>query len=34
VQVIKGFYIHATVFVLVNVGLFVINALTGGVWWF
>jgi hypothetical protein len=38
VQAIKGFYVHATVFVLVNIGLFVINALTGGlaggVWWF
>jgi hypothetical protein len=30
VQAIKGFYVHATVFVLVNIGLFVINALTGG----
>src|SRR3712207_6890238 len=38
VQAIKGFYIHASVFVVVNLGLFVINALTsglaGGVWWF
>src|ERR671910_3384285 len=38
VQAIKGFYIHASVFVVVNIGLFVINALTtglaGGVWWF
>jgi hypothetical protein len=38
VQAIKGFYIHASVFVLVNIGLFVINAFTsglaGGVWWF
>jgi hypothetical protein len=38
VQAIKGFYIHATVFVVVNIGLFVINALTsglaGGVWRF
>jgi hypothetical protein len=35
---IKGFYIHATIFAFVNIGLFVINALTsglaGGVWWF
>jgi hypothetical protein len=38
VQAIKGFYIHASVFVVVNIGLFVINALTSGlasgVWWF
>jgi hypothetical protein len=34
VQAIKGFYIHASVFVLVNIGLFVINLLTGGGWWF
>ena len=38
VQAIKGFYIHASVFIVVNLGLFVINALTsglaGGVWWF
>jgi hypothetical protein len=30
VQAIKGFYIHASVFVVVNIGLFVINALTTG----
>ena len=34
----KAFYIHASVFVVVNIGLFVINALTsglaGGAWWF
>jgi hypothetical protein len=34
VQALKGFYIHATVFVLVNIGLFIINLLTGGGWWF
>lgn len=35
VQAVKGFYIHATVFVLVNLGLFLINWLTGGgPWWF
>ena len=34
VQALKGFYIHATVFALVNVGLFIINLLTGGGWWF
>ena len=30
VQAIKGFYVHASVFVVVNIGLFVINALTSG----
>ena len=34
VQALKGFYIHATVFALVNIGLFIINLLTGGGWWF
>ncbi len=34
VQALKGFYIHATVFVLVNIGLFIINLLTDGGWWF
>lgn len=34
VQAIKGFYIHATVFVLVNIALFVLNVLVGGAWWF
>ena len=34
VQAIKGFYIHATIFVLVNLGLFVINWVTPGNWWF
>src|ERR671912_2627213 len=38
VQAIKGFYVHASVFVVVNFGLFLINAFTsglaGGVWWF
>ena len=34
VQAIKGFYIHVSVFVLVNIGLFVINLLTGEGWWF
>ena len=36
VQAIKGFYVHASVFVVVNIALLVINALTsglaGGVW--
>src|ERR671912_897242 len=38
VQAIKGFYIHASVFVVVNLVLFIINAFTsglaGGVCWF
>ncbi len=34
VEAIKGFYIHATAFVLVNIALFAINTLVGGAWWF
>jgi hypothetical protein len=34
VQAIKGFYVHATIYVLVNLGLFVINWVTPGNWWF
>jgi hypothetical protein len=34
VQAIKGFYIHASAYVLVNIALFVINFLVGGGWWF
>ena len=34
VKELKGFYTHATVFVLVNIGLFLINLLAGGTWWF
>jgi hypothetical protein len=34
VQALKGFYTHATAFILVNIGLFVINLLTGEGWWF
>jgi hypothetical protein len=34
VQALKGFYIHAVTYVLVNIGLFVINLMTGGGWWF
>ncbi len=34
VEAVKGFYIHALVFVLVNIGLFAINLLAGGSWWF
>ena len=34
VQALKDFYTHATAYVLVNIGLFVINLLSGGQWWF
>jgi len=34
VEAFKGFYIHATAFVLVNIALFAINMLVGGAWWF
>ena len=34
VQALKGFYIHAATYVLVNIGLFVIDLMTGGGWWF
>ncbi len=34
VQAIKGFYVHAVAFVVVNVALIALNALVGGVWWF
>jgi 2TM domain-containing protein len=34
VQAIKGFYVHAVAFVVVNVALLALNALAGGMWWF
>jgi hypothetical protein len=34
VGAIKGFYIHASAFVVVNIALLAINAGVGGVWWF
>lgn len=34
VKELKGFYIHAATFVLVNIGLFAINIFTGGPMWF
>ena len=34
VQALKGFYIHATAYVVVNIALFVINVLVGGGWRF
>ena len=34
-EAIKGFYVHAAVYAMVNLGLFTINALTAfGTWWF
>jgi hypothetical protein len=30
VQALKDFYTHATAYVLVNIGLFVLNLVTGG----
>jgi hypothetical protein len=34
VQAIKGFYVHAIAFLVVNIALFALNALLGGPWWF
>ena len=34
VQQIKGLYIHASVYCIVIVGLFLINFFTGRPWWF
>jgi hypothetical protein len=34
VEAIKGFYVHAAIYAMVNTGLFAINALTAGTWWF
>jgi 2TM domain-containing protein len=33
-QALKGFYIHASAFVVVNIALLAINSAVGGVWWF
>ena len=33
IEAIKGFYIHAAAFVLVNIILFVVNWQGGGGWW-
>jgi hypothetical protein len=33
VAAIKGFYVHLAVYVVVNIGLFVVDALTGSDWW-
>ena len=34
VQAIKGFYVHAIAFLVVNIALFTLNALVDGPWWF
>ncbi len=34
VQALKGLYTHVVAYVLVNIGLFAINLLAGGGWWF
>ena len=34
VRAIKGFYIHAMAFVVVNIALLAINVGVGEVWWF
>ena len=34
VQALKGFYIHTSAFVVINIALFTINVLVGGAWWF
>jgi peptidoglycan biosynthesis protein MviN/MurJ (putative lipid II flippase) len=33
VEALTGFYIHAAIYVIVNVGLFLINLFTGPGWW-
>jgi hypothetical protein len=33
VAAIKGFYVHLAVYLVVNIGLFVVDALTGSDWW-
>lgn len=34
VEVLKGFYTHLAVYLTVNLGLFVIDVMQGGEWWF
>lgn len=34
VNALKGFYVHLSVYVLVNTMLFLINLKAGGPWWF
>jgi len=33
VAAIKGFYVHLAVYVVVNIGLLAVDALTGSDWW-
>jgi hypothetical protein len=33
VAAIRGFYTHLAVYVVVNIGLLIVNALTGPEWW-
>lgn len=34
VEELKGLYIHLAVYITVNLGLFIIDAVQGGDWWF
>ncbi len=34
VDAIKGFYSHLVIYLAVNAGLFLINVVSGGNWWF
>jgi 2TM domain len=34
VEALKGFYIHFAFYLMVNAGLFLINAITASNWWF
>ena len=34
VEDLKGFYIHLSMYLMVNIGLFLIDALTSDSWWF
>lgn len=34
VEELKAFYIHLSVYLFVNAGLFLLNVFTGGDWWF
>ena len=34
VEELKGFYVHFTIYIAVNTGLFILDALQGGSWWF
>ncbi len=34
VEAIKGFYAHLMIYLAVNAGLFLINLVSGGGWWF